>query len=191
MAKVGKTFFVLVLVNFLSLTGISHAARGGKKNHFSVQGMVYCDTCRVQFITRVSHVVEGATVKLECRNITAGTVSYNEEAATDKLGLYSFTVEGDHEDDICEVGLVKSPIESCSEIAADVVTQQAAMVSLTSNNGETSDIRYANPLGFMKKDPLPECPEVLKELDMDEDSEGEDGSGHEGNGHDTGGSTQS
>ena len=130
-------------------------------------------------------------MKLECRNITAGTISYDAEATTDKLGLYNFTVEGDHEDDICEVGLVKSPNEDCSEVASDVVAKQAAMVSLTSNNGETSEIRYANPLGFMKKDPLPECPEVLKELDMDEDSEGEDSSDHEAGGHDTGGSTQS
>jgi len=59
MARVGKAIFVLALINFMSWVGISHAVQGGKKNHFSVQGMVYCDTCRIQFVTRVSHVLEG------------------------------------------------------------------------------------------------------------------------------------
>ena len=160
-----QTVFMLVAaICALSLAGVTNAAPADNKFH--VQGMVYCDTCRIQFMTRVSHVLDGATVRLECRNITAGTVTFNNETKTDKLGLYSIPVEGDYEDDICQINLVKSPQADCSEVPTDIYSQQSAMVSLTSNNGEATPVRNANPLGFMKKQTLPECPEVLKELDI-------------------------
>ncbi|KAK9714555.1 hypothetical protein RND81_06G102800 [Saponaria officinalis] len=168
MAKAQTVFVLAVAICVLSLAGV---ARATADNRFFVQGMVYCDTCRIQFMTRVSHMLEGATVRLECRNITAGTVSLSAEAKTDKLGLYSIPAEGDHEDDICQISLVKSPQEECSEIPTDVFSQQSAKVSLTNNNGEATPVRNANPLGFMRKDPLPECPDVLKELDIVDDGD--------------------
>ncbi|KAL9233994.1 hypothetical protein vseg_008920 [Gypsophila vaccaria] len=168
MAKAQTVFVLAVAVCVLSLAGGAHAAADNK---FFVQGMVFCDTCRIQFMTRVSHMLEGATVRLECRNITAGTVTLNAETKTDKLGLYSISAEGDHEDDICQISLVKSPQEDCAEIPTDTYSQQAAKVSLTNNNGEATPVRNANPLGFMRKEPLPECPEVLKELDIVDDGD--------------------
>lgn len=105
-------------------------------------------------------------MRLECRNITAGTETFKSEAITDKLGMYSINVDGDYEDDICEIVLAKSSNNECTDISHDVYAKQAAKVSLTSNNGESSDVRSANALGFMRKTPLPECPEVLKELDL-------------------------
>uniref|UniRef100_A0A803MDY3 Uncharacterized protein n=1 Tax=Chenopodium quinoa TaxID=63459 RepID=A0A803MDY3_CHEQI len=149
MAKCQAVFLLVGALCVLSLAGVANAA----ENHFKVQGMVYCDTCR-------------ATVKLECRNITAGTQTFKAEAVTDKVGQYSIPVNGDFEDDICEIELVKSPNSECSEVSHDVYAKQSAKVSLTSNNGEASDIRSANALGFMRKEPLKECPEVLKELDL-------------------------
>ncbi|KAK9706777.1 hypothetical protein RND81_07G151100 [Saponaria officinalis] len=167
MAKSQTLFMVaLAAICVLSLAGAARAAPAD--NRFFVQGMVYCDTCRIQFMTRVSHMLEGATIKLECRNITAGTVTFSADAVTDKLGLYSVPVDGDHEDDICQINLVKSPKDECSEIPTDIYSQQSAQISLTNNNGEATPVRNANPLGFMRKDPLAECPEVLKELDLDD-----------------------
>ncbi|KMT04409.1 hypothetical protein BVRB_8g180850 [Beta vulgaris subsp. vulgaris] len=162
MARVQTIFLLAGVLSVLSLAGVAYAAT----NHFKVQGMVYCDTCRIQFITRVSTMMEGATVRLECRNITAGTETFKSEAITDKLGMYSINVDGDYEDDICEIVLAKSSNNECTDISHDVYAKQAAKVSLTSNNGESSDVRSANALGFMRKTPLPECPEVLKELDL-------------------------
>ncbi|KAL9236835.1 hypothetical protein vseg_011459 [Gypsophila vaccaria] len=164
MAKSQTVFILAGAVCLLSLASVANAA----DNRFFVQGMVYCDTCRIQFITRVTQMLDGATVRLECRNITAGTVTFSAETVTDRRGLYSIPVEGDYEDDICQINLVKSPMEDCSEIPTDIYSQQAAQISLTNNNGEATPVRNANPLGFIKKTPLPECPQVLKELDIDD-----------------------
>ncbi|KAL2930876.1 Pollen allergen Che a 1 [Bienertia sinuspersici] len=166
MGKFQAAFLFIGALCLISLSGVAYGTKSHKVNHYKVQGMVYCDTCRIQFISRASTMLEGATVRLECRNITAGTETFKSEAVTDKLGMYSIKVDGDFEDDICQIVLVKSSDKECSEIPNDVYAKQAAKVTLTNNNGESSDVRNANALGFMRKQPLPECPEVLKELDM-------------------------
>ncbi|XP_057537240.1 pollen allergen Che a 1-like [Amaranthus tricolor] len=163
MVKSEGVFLLVAALCVLSLAGVADALH---YNHFQVQGTVYCDTCRIQFISRVSTMMEGATVRLECRNLTSGVETFKSEAVTDKVGMYNIKVDGDYEEDICEIVLVKSPDKECSEISTDVYAKQSAKLSLTSNNGEATDIRNANPLGFMKKTPLQECPEVLKELDI-------------------------
>ncbi|XP_074269847.1 pollen allergen Che a 1-like [Silene latifolia] len=162
-----KSQFILVLAAAICALSMAGVANAEADNRFYVQGMVYCDTCQIQFMTRVSHMLEGAIVKLECKNITTEEVTFVKDTVTDRLGLYSIPVDGDYEDDICQISLVKSPSKECSEIPTDIYSQQAAKVSLTNNNGEATPVRNANPLGFMRKDPLPECPEVLKELDID------------------------
>ena len=113
-------------------------------------------------------------MRLQCRNITTGIENYNAEAVTDKSGHYTFQVSGDYEDDICQVTLVKSSKEDCSEIPTEALGQQGAQISLTSNNGEATPVRNANPLGFMKKAPLPECEAVIKELEIDDNEDGDD-----------------
>ncbi|KNA11450.1 hypothetical protein SOVF_135080 [Spinacia oleracea] len=162
MAKCQAVLLLVAALCVLSLAGFAQA----KNSHYKVQGTVYCDTCRIQFITRISTMMEGATVKLECRNITTQASTFKAEAVTDKLGMYSIPVDGDFEDDICEIQLLKSPDSECSEISHDVYAKQSAKVSLTANNGEATDTRSANALGFMRKERLPQCPEVLKELDL-------------------------
>ncbi|GMH27120.1 hypothetical protein Nepgr_028963 [Nepenthes gracilis] len=160
MAKSHNLLIVASALCFLSLVGISRC----HSDRFFVEGQVYCDTCRIEFVTRVSEFLEGARVRLECRNRTGGDIAYTREGVTDKNGRYSLPIDGDFEDDICEVTLVKSPREDCSELPIDPFARQAAKVSLTSNNGVVDPIRSANPLGFMISNPLPECHEVLKEL---------------------------
>ncbi|XP_042476256.1 pollen allergen Sal k 5.0101-like [Macadamia integrifolia] len=76
---------------------------------------------------------------------------------------YKVTVEGEHEDDICEVVLLDSPISKCAE---KVRGRDRARIVLTHNNGVVSNTRYASPLGFLADTPLEVCPEVLKELNL-------------------------
>jgi len=111
---------------------------------------------------------EGATVRVQCKEDN-GTVTFNKEATTDKSGKYSVEIDGDHEDETCEVVLCKSPRKDCSDVDSDSHLQQAAKISVTNNNGIVSPIRAASPLGFLKKERLPACGEVLKELGINED----------------------
>ncbi|KAL9257782.1 Pollen allergen Che a 1-like protein [Drosera capensis] len=163
MAKSQTTLVMIAsLVYFLSLISFSQC----HDDRFFVEGQVYCDTCRAEFVTRLTEFLEGAKVRLECRNITGGDLTYTVDAVTDSQGRYSIAVDGDYEDDICEILLLESPKKDCSEIPTDPYTRMAAKIPLTSNNGVVDPTRNANPLGFMINKPLPECPEVFKELGL-------------------------
>jgi hypothetical protein len=107
-------------------------------------------------------------VRVECKEEN-GTLTFNKEATTDKSGKYSVEIDGDHEDETCEVILCKSPRKDCSEVDSEAHLQQAARISVTNNNGIVSPVRAASPLGFLKKERLPKCGEVLKELGINED----------------------
>ncbi|WVY93537.1 hypothetical protein V8G54_032625 [Vigna mungo] len=164
MAKSSIIIFasVLCLLSFLS----SVCA----KERYMVEGTVYCDTCRLQFLTKLSEFMEGATVRVMCSQVdNANNVTFNKETTTNSLGAYRMEVDGDHEDDTCEVTLVKSPRSDCNEIDREAHLLQAARISITKNNGIVSNIRQANPLGFLKKDRLPGCAELMKELGINED----------------------
>jgi len=157
MAK--STIILASALCFLSLLASVYS-----DDRFFVEGRVYCDTCRAQFITKLTEYIEGATVKLECRDREGGNLTYSTEAATNKTGTYSIPVDGDHENEICDVALVKSSRDDCSEISHDLFLKKTARISLTKNNGIATPVRLANPLGFLKKVPLPECKKVLLEL---------------------------
>lgn len=113
-------------------------------------------------------VTIGATVRVECKEEN-GTVTFTKEATTDATGSYKIQVDGDHEDEECQVVLVKSPRPDCAEVDSESHLEQAAKVSITNNNGIVSPIRTTSPLGFLKKDRLPGCAQVLKELGINED----------------------
>lgn len=49
-----------------------------------------------------------------------GIESFKVEVVIDNLGLYSILVDGDYEDDICEIVLVKNLKEDCFEILSDI-----------------------------------------------------------------------
>ncbi|QCD76850.1 Pollen allergen Ole e 1 family [Vigna unguiculata] len=159
---------VIVLASalcFLSFLGSTCA-----KDRFFVEGVVYCDTCRVQFLTKMSEFLEGAAVRVMCSQVdNAKNVTFNKETTTNAIGAYKMEVDGDHEEDTCEVILVKSPRADCNEVDKEAHLQQAARISITKNNGIVSNIRQANPLGFLKKDRLPGCVELFKELGINED----------------------
>ncbi|MED6112015.1 hypothetical protein PIB30_057770 [Stylosanthes scabra] len=157
----------MILVSFFCFLSLLGSAYSSDK--FVVEGKVYCDTCRLQFITKLSEMLEGATVRLECKDQEGGNITFSKEAVTDANGCYKMDVDGDHEDELCSVKLVKSPRSDCSEIDAGLHLDQAAKISLTNNNGIVSPNRQANPLGFLKKDRLPDCAKILKELGIRED----------------------
>ncbi|KAJ9690686.1 hypothetical protein PVL29_013047 [Vitis rotundifolia] len=147
-----------------ALCFFSFQASASAESHFYVEGQVYCDTCRIQFITKVSEYMPGAKVRLECRDREGGSLTYSIEGETDETGSYKLPVDGEHEEEVCEVQLVKSSKPECSEISQGVFARRSARISLASNSGMPSAGRLANPLGFLRQDSLPECPEVLKEL---------------------------
>ncbi|KAF5735011.1 putative Anther-specific protein LAT52 precursor [Tripterygium wilfordii] len=126
-----------------------------------VEGRVYCDTCRVQFETKLTEYMEAASVRLQCRNRTSDKITYTFEELTDSNGIYHIPVEGDHEEEICEVKLLKSSRDDCSERATRRLTGR---VLITKNVGVATPIRYANSLGFMKKEPLPGCTQELQRM---------------------------
>ena len=107
-------------------------------------------------------------MKLVCREeANAGNETFTGEGVTDKNGVYKIEVDGDHEEEICEVSLLESADEECSDIPTDGYGH-FARVSITGNNGIINPVRQANPLGFLKKDALPQCKEVLRELGFDD-----------------------
>ena len=161
-----KAIFVF-FVSALCLSSLAGKAMADADDFdsFKIQGSVYCDTCRVQFVTRLSKFLEGAKVKLECRSRTNGTVALTKEAVTDKSGSYTMEVTGDHEEEVCELVLLQSPDSGCSDVSKDAYLRNAAKVSLTANDGIVShETRIVNPLGFMVKTPSAECPAAFKEL---------------------------
>ncbi|XP_022718027.1 olee1-like protein [Durio zibethinus] len=157
MAKASVIALVSLAICLSSFLSFSYA-----EDRFFVEGKVYCDTCRVEFETRLTEPIKGATVNLECRNRTLdGSITYSRGATTDELGKYSIEVEGDHAEEICEVSVTKSPREDCNEF---MEAWRKARVLLTKNDGVIAPVRYANSLGFLKKKAVPGCAQVLKEM---------------------------
>lgn len=102
-------------------------------------------------------------MRLQCRNISTETETFSVEGVTDKDGKYKLTVEGDHQDDICEVTVVKSPREDCKEA---VTGYEKARIECSDNVGIHNAVRYANALFFMKSEAVSGCKEVLDELGL-------------------------
>lgn len=101
---------------------------------------------------------------LECRKEDNNkNVTYVKEGRTDKNGIYNIPVDGDHEDEICEVNAEASGKGKCTEAMAS----DSDRIVLTDNMGASSLIRYVNPLGFMTKAVDSQCPKVFKELGLD------------------------
>ncbi|AQK84926.1 pollen allergen Phl p 11 precursor [Zea mays] len=148
----------------LVATAVAAVARAAPSPGFVVTGRVYCDNCRAGFETNVSHAIEGATVEMECRHFESQEVHDKAEATTDAGGWYRMEISGDHQDEICEVLLLKSPEADCAEIER---TRDRCRVPLTRNDGiRQSGIRYANPIAFFRKEPLSNCGELLRAYDL-------------------------
>ncbi|AQK91133.1 pollen allergen Phl p 11 precursor [Zea mays] len=157
---------VLAVAAASSLAGVASAEKAGG---FVVTGRVYCDPCRAGFETNVSRSVAGATVEVVCRHFGASKETLKAEATTDDSGWYKLEIDQDHQEEICEVVLARSPDPGCAEIEE---FRDRARVPLTSNNGiKQQGVRYANPIAFFRKDPLKECGALLEKYDLKDASE--------------------
>lgn len=148
--KMGKTVGLILLICFL---GLVHS-----RQVFNVEGDVYCDPCRVQFVTDLSKKLPGATVRVECRDLETKAVTYAAEGATGLDGHYTLEVDGEHENDSCEVSVVKSPRSECSEPMGELGKSR---IECTANGGMHAASRYANPIGFMTAAVNPQCGPML------------------------------
>ncbi|CAN1845540.1 Olee1-like protein [Linum perenne] len=128
-----------------------------------VEGMVYCDPCRIEFPVEISTRLSGAKVSLQCICRQNRTVTYKVEGVTNMAGRYRLPVVGDHEEDICAVKLVSSPEKECSEKFKFI---DSARVLLTENEGLVDSTRYANPIGYMKATTDPRCAKILEDMGM-------------------------
>ncbi|KAM7507333.1 hypothetical protein LguiA_017786 [Lonicera macranthoides] len=149
----------LVVLSSLLLLAIAALPHCHAAERFIIEGKIYCDTCRVQFETRISEPLEGAEVELRCRCGESNKEKITVRTKSDKDGKYVLSVEGDYEKDICEVTTISSPRPDCSE-----PMDEHARVVCTKNMGIVNDRRYANPIGFIKSEALPECQQVLDEM---------------------------
>ncbi|RLM75686.1 hypothetical protein C2845_PM15G06740 [Panicum miliaceum] len=109
-----------------------------------------------------------AKVRLECKHFGTGNVERAIDGVTDETGTYKIELKDGHEEDICEVVLVQSPRKDCDEVRE---LRDRASVLLTRNVGICDSVRLANPLGYFKDVPLPVCSELLKKLDLDDQTE--------------------
>ncbi|XP_073053840.1 anther-specific protein LAT52-like [Primulina eburnea] len=161
--KVFKMAKVVALVSAICITLAISTIAHGHDQVFNIEGDVYCDPCRVQFQTTLSQKLPGATVRLVCTDDVTGKVTYDVQGVTNADGHYSLQVVGDHENDMCEVTPVKSPLEDCNEPMTEV---EKSRIVCTENSGMHTTVRFANPLGFMTKNIHAQCPGVLQELDL-------------------------
>ncbi|GFP91716.1 olee1-like protein [Phtheirospermum japonicum] len=160
----------ILFAGALCLVSFFGSAHSAEDPQFYVEGEVYCEVCRTNFINRLSEPMAGATVRLECRGEEKGNLTYTLEGVTGADGKYKLTVDGDHADEDCAVTLVKSSRPDCQEIPDEGwATKPTAKVTLTTNSGFHGDSRHANPLGFTKKKAVPECVNLLKELQINPD----------------------
>ncbi|XP_073006916.1 pollen-specific protein C13-like [Typha latifolia] len=133
---------------------------------FFVEGRVYCDTCRTGFETPATVYIAGAKVRVECKHFLSNAVEHTAEGLTDASGTYRIELADDHEEQICEVVLVESPVAGCSEITGG---RERARVLVAGNSGLSSNVRYANALGFLKDEPLPICGFLLRQYALGDD----------------------
>ncbi|XP_027127541.1 anther-specific protein LAT52-like [Coffea eugenioides] len=158
-----KAVAVVSALCFLALASLAHAQEA-----FTVKGRVYCDPCRVEFQTSLSKSIEGAEVELQCRVRENGTVTVSQKATTDANGNYELTVQGDHEEEICDVASVSSPSQECNVPFGE----NKARILLTQNNGVQGTDRFANPLGYKTTEANPDCKAILQEMGYIPDENG-------------------
>jgi hypothetical protein len=89
------------------------------------------------------------------------------EGVTDSTGTYNIIVENDHHDHICKTVLVKSPIAWCN--TPDPGRNRSSIVLSHYKNGVLNHLHYANSMGYLKDEPLPQCHKLLKYYLSDSD----------------------
>ncbi|KHG18492.1 Anther-specific LAT52 [Gossypium arboreum] len=128
-------------------SSLNYAYGAAEENmQYMVVGHVYCDTCRVEFETKLSEPLGGAI---------------SPEIVANSHGDYHIIVEGDYEESDCDVALVRSPRVDCSD---PTEAWRKSRVVLTTLDGLSGKLRFANNLGFKKDVTLPQCTRILQEM---------------------------
>ncbi|KAK1301690.1 Pollen-specific protein C13 [Acorus calamus] len=147
---------LMVMVSLCVVLAVS--GRDLARPSYNVIGRVYCDTCKCGFETPASTYIAGAMVRVECRHMETGDVTYTAEGVTDHTGSYKIQVVDDHEDEYCEAVLLRSPQSGCATLEPG---RERARVVLSHNTGIVTNNRIANNLGFKSDTVLPECAPLL------------------------------
>ncbi|KAJ4823161.1 hypothetical protein Tsubulata_019211 [Turnera subulata] len=90
--------------------------------------------------------------------------TWSHDAVTDDKGMYHIKVTGNHDEDICEVMLVESNDPDCNEVNKDQYLKKTARVEISSDDGEVEKVREVSPLGFMIKEPMAQCVDVMRDM---------------------------
>lgn len=109
------------------------------------------------------YVCAGVKVTLKCRKGDSNNVTYVKESRTDINGVYKINVDGDHEEEVCEVNADATGKGACSQVMAN----KSDRIVLTKNMGVSSLVRFVNPLGFMTQAIDSQCGNVFSELGLD------------------------
>ncbi|KAB2086630.1 hypothetical protein ES319_A04G045300v1 [Gossypium barbadense] len=161
MANISIIALLCFIICVSSLLNYTYGA-AEENMQYMVVGHVYCDTCHVEFETKLSEPLGGAVVKLECRNGTNEAITFQSpEIVANSHGDYHIIVEGDYEESDCDVALVRSPRVDCSD---PTEAWRKTRVVLTTLDGLSGKLRFANNLGFKKDVALPQCTRILQEM---------------------------
>ncbi|CAI8593219.1 unnamed protein product [Vicia faba] len=161
-----QSFAVVALLVFAFCFSSVLAARKAPTDYpevFTVIGTIYCDPCHFEFESRLSKPIEGVKVTLICKKEEGNNVTYVKEATTDDNGVYKMNVDGDHEEEICEVNADSNGKGECTLPMAN----KGDRIGLNKNMGVSSLVRFVNPLGFMTKTIDSQCGSVVSELGLD------------------------
>ncbi|OAY23327.1 protein DOWNSTREAM OF FLC [Manihot esculenta] len=151
-----RTLLLLALVVLPALVSAARPAR----NPFELEGRVYCDTCRAGYETAKTTYIAGAKVRVECKDRKTMDLVYSKEGTTDSTGTYKIYIDEDHQDQLCDAMLIRSPIKDCNSPSSG---RDRARVILTGYNGIASNKRFANAMGFMKDEAISGCTELLRQ----------------------------
>ena len=155
---------VALIVSAFCFSSVLGARLAPSADPFIVVGKIYCDPCHFQFESRLSQPLEGVKVTLVCRKVQSNNVTTVKVGTTDANGVYKIIVEGDHQDEECEV---KAKSSGKSECPLPMINKTDRIV-LTKNMGVSSLVRFVNPLGFMTESvDAGQCPLVVSELGLD------------------------
>ncbi|KAI3981058.1 hypothetical protein MKX01_032198 [Papaver californicum] len=131
---------------------------------YHVHGRVYCETCHLGVEHKLVTYIQGAVVKIVCKDDESYDIKYSREGTTDVNGRYIIEVREDHQDDFCFAVLVSSPQSDCNTIVPGL--DQVTAV-LTNNNGLPSHERNVNSLGFKKDTKVAGCPSLVQLFNSD------------------------
>ncbi|RDX66556.1 hypothetical protein CR513_54669, partial [Mucuna pruriens] len=92
---------------FLSFFGSAYS-----HERFFIESTVYCDTCCIQFLTGSA----SATVRMECKAIEGGNMTFSKEGVSDGSGSYKVEMDGEDAEEVCEVKLLKSSRVECADV---------------------------------------------------------------------------